>query len=73
MEEIYEYLNSRFSVEFIGLVNVFEGVLKECLDDVLVIDSFGLCYLLKVDLDVFVVDGVFVFVVLWLEKVMLCE
>lgn len=38
-EEIYEHPNSRFSAEFIGSVNVFEGVLKERLDDALVIDS----------------------------------
>lgn len=73
MEEIYEYLMICYSVEFIGLVNVFEGLLKVCEEDGLVIDVFGLVYLLKVDVDVFVVDNVLVYVVLCLEKVMLCE
>ncbi|HDL8510076.1 TPA: putrescine ABC transporter ATP-binding subunit PotG [Yersinia enterocolitica] len=72
-EEIYEHPNSRFSAEFIGSVNVFEGVLKERLDDALVIDSPGLRHPLKVDSDASVVDGVPVFVALRPEKVMLCE
>ncbi|CFQ29322.1 putrescine ABC transporter ATP-binding subunit PotG [Yersinia bercovieri] len=72
-EEIYEHPNSRFSAEFIGSVNVFEGVLKARLDDALVIDSPGLRHPLKVDSDASVVDGVPVFVALRPEKVMLCE
>ncbi|MFL4556229.1 putrescine ABC transporter ATP-binding subunit PotG [Yersinia kristensenii] len=72
-EEIYEHPNSRFSAEFIGSVNVFEGVLKERLDDALVIDSPGLRHPLKVDSDASVVDGVPVFVALRPEKVKLCE
>ena len=67
-EEIYEHPNSRFSAEFIGSVNVFEGVLKERLDDALVIDSPGLRHPLKVDSDASVVDGVPVFVALRPEK-----
>ncbi len=72
-EEIYEHPNSRFSAEFIGSVNVFEGVLKERLDDALVIDSPGLRHPLKVDSDASVVDGVPVLVALRPEKVMLCD
>lgn len=72
-EEIYEHPNSRFSAEFIGSVNVFEGVLKERLDDALVIDSPRLRHPLKVDSDASVVDDVPVFVALRPEKVMLCE
>ncbi|AJJ10347.1 polyamine ABC transporter, ATP-binding family protein [Yersinia rohdei] len=72
-EEIYEHPNSRFSAEFIGSVNVFEGVFKERLDEALIIDSPGLRHPLKVDSDASVVDGVPVFVALRPEKVMLCE
>lgn len=73
LEEIYEYLIICYSVEFIGLVNVFEGLVKECLEDGLVLSLLGLMYLLKVDFDVFVVDNVLVWVVLCLEKIMLCD
>lgn len=73
LEEIYEYLIICYSVEFIGLVNVFEGVFKECQEDGLVFDLLGLVYLLKVDVDVLVVDNVLVYVVLCLEKIMFCE
>ncbi|QLK61458.1 putrescine ABC transporter ATP-binding subunit PotG [Enterobacteriaceae bacterium Kacie_13] len=72
-EEIYEHPTSRFSAEFIGSVNVFEGVLKERLDDALILTSPGLIHPLKVDADASVVDGVPVFVALRPEKIMLCE
>ena len=72
-EEIYEHPTSRFSAEFIGSVNVFEGVLKERLDDVLILTSPGLVHPLKVDVDVSVTDGVPVYVALRPEKIMLCE
>ncbi|CND92616.1 putrescine ABC transporter ATP-binding subunit PotG [Yersinia nurmii] len=72
-EEIYEHPNSRFSAEFIGSVNVFEGVLTERQEDALVIHSPGLRHPLKVDSDASVVDGVPVLVALRPEKIMLCE
>src|SRR5476651_2504759 len=48
-EEIYEHPTSRFSAEFIGSVNIFEGVLQERQDDALIISSPGLMHPLKVD------------------------
>ncbi|AJI94958.1 polyamine ABC transporter, ATP-binding family protein [Yersinia ruckeri] len=72
-EEIYEHPNSRFSAEFIGSVNVFEGVLTERQEDALVIHSPVLRHPLKVDSDASVVDGVPVLVALRPEKIMLCE
>lgn len=72
-EEIYEHPNSRFSAEFIGSVNVFEGVLTQRQDDALIIQSPVLQHALKVDSDVSVVDGVPVFIALRPEKIMLCE
>ncbi|STQ44907.1 Spermidine/putrescine import ATP-binding protein PotA [Ewingella americana] len=72
-EEIYEHPTSRFSAEFIGSVNIFEGVLQERQDDALVISSPGLVHPLKVDADSSVVDGVPVFVALRPEKILLCE
>ncbi|PKH24317.1 polyamine ABC transporter ATP-binding protein [Enterobacterales bacterium CwR94] len=72
-EEIYEHPTSRYSAEFIGSVNVFEGLLHERQDDGLVISSPGLIHPLKVDSDASVVDGVPVSVALRPEKVMLCE
>ncbi len=72
-EEIYEHPNSRFSAEFIGSVNVFEGLLESREDDSLVIRSPGLIHPLKVSSDASVVDGVPAFVALRPEKIMLCE
>lgn len=72
-EEIYEHPNSRFSAEFIGSVNVFEGVLQERTDDALIIESPGLRHALKVDPDASVVDGVPVYIALRPEKIALCE
>lgn len=72
-EEIYEHPTTRYSAEFIGSVNVFEGLLKERLDDGLVIDSPLLTHPLKVDADAAVVDGVPVSVALRPEKIMLCD
>ena len=50
-EEIYEHPTTRYSAEFIGSVNVFEGLLKERQEDGLVIESPGLVHPLKVDPD----------------------
>ncbi|WP_173636153.1 putrescine ABC transporter ATP-binding subunit PotG [Paramixta manurensis] len=72
-EEIYEHPTSRYSAEFIGSVNVFEGLLHERQPDGLVIQSPGLMHPLKVDSDVSVMDNVPVYVALRPEKVMLCE
>ncbi|KFF63011.1 putrescine transporter ATP-binding subunit [Pectobacterium brasiliense] len=72
-EEIYEHPNTRFSAEFIGSVNMFEGILQERQDDALIIKSPGLVHPLKVDSDVSVVDGVPVYIALRPEKIMLCE
>ncbi|WP_157032602.1 putrescine ABC transporter ATP-binding subunit PotG [Erwinia typographi] len=72
-EEIYEHPTTRYSAEFIGSVNLFEGILRERQADGLVIESPGLVHPLKVDSDASVVDGVPVHVALRPEKVMLCE
>ena len=72
-EEIYEHPNSRYSAEFIGSVNVFEGILKESLEDSLLIQSPGLTHPLKVDLDAAVVEGVPVQIALRPEKILLCD
>lgn len=72
-EEIYEHPNSRFSAEFIGSVNMFEGLLKARSDDALILQSPGLLSPLRVNTDVSVVDGVPVHVALRPEKIMLCE
>ncbi|MEC5341860.1 putrescine ABC transporter ATP-binding subunit PotG [Brenneria populi] len=72
-EEIYEHPNTRFSAEFIGSVNMFEGVLTERRDDELIIRSPGLVHPLKVDSDVSIVDGVPVYIALRPEKIMLCD
>ncbi|MDU1432491.1 MAG: putrescine ABC transporter ATP-binding subunit PotG [Citrobacter freundii] len=45
-EEIYEHPTTRYSAEFIGSVNVFEGLLKERREDGLVIESPGLVIML---------------------------
>lgn len=72
-EEIYEHPTTRFSAEFIGSVNLFEGLLRERQTDGLIIDSPGLLHPLKVASDVSIVDGVPVSVALRPEKVMLCD
>lgn len=72
-EEIYEHPNSRFSAEFIGSVNVFEGLLVSREEDALIIRSPGLMHPLKVDADASVIDGVPAFIALRPEKIMLCE
>ncbi|QTF10678.1 putrescine ABC transporter ATP-binding subunit PotG [Brenneria izadpanahii] len=72
-EEIYEHPSTRFSAEFIGSVNMFEGLLKARQDDELIIESPGLDHPLKVDADASVVDGVPVYIALRPEKVMQCE
>jgi len=72
-EEIYEHPTSRYSAEFIGSVNVFDGLLRERREDGVVLDSPGLRHPLKVQTDVSVVDNVPVHVALRPEKVMLCD
>ena len=72
-EEIYEHPTTRYSAEFIGSVNVFEGLLKDRQEDGLVIESPGLQHPLKVDPDSSVVDNVPVYVALRPEKIMLCD
>jgi putrescine transport system ATP-binding protein len=67
-EEIYEHPTTRYSAEFIGSVNVFEGLVKERQEDGLVLDSPGLTHPLKVDPDASVVDNVPVWVALRPEK-----
>ncbi|PSL78791.1 polyamine ABC transporter ATP-binding protein, partial [Variovorax sp. WS11] len=69
-EEIYEHPTTRYSAEFIGSVNVFEGLVKERLEDGLVLSSPGLMHPLKVDPDASVVDNVPVWVALRPEKIM---
>ncbi len=72
-EEIYEHPNSRFSAEFIGSVNVFEGLLESREDDALTLRSPGLLHPLRVSSEVPVSEGVPTFVALRPEKIMLCE
>ena len=72
-EEIYEHPTSRYSAEFIGSVNVFEGLLRERGEDALIIDAPGLVHPFKVQTDVTVTDNVPVHVALRPEKVMLCD
>jgi putrescine transport system ATP-binding protein len=72
-EEIYEHPTSKFSAEFIGSVNMFEGVLKQRQADAVTIHCPGLQHALKVDADSAVTDGVPVYVALRPEKVMLCD
>ncbi|EXU73759.1 putrescine transporter ATP-binding subunit [Erwinia mallotivora] len=72
-EEIYEHPTTRYSAEFIGSVNLFEGLLRERQSDGLIVDSPGLVHPLKVDSDASVTEGVPVHVALRPEKVMLCE
>ena len=72
-EEIYEHPTTRYSAEFIGSVNLFQGLLRERQPDGLIIDSPGLIHPLKVDSDASIVDGVPVHVALRPEKVMLSE
>lgn len=67
-EEIYEHPTTRYSAEFIGSVNVFEGLLKDRQEDGTVIESPGLQHPLKVDPDSAVVDNVPVYVALRPEK-----
>ena len=50
-EEIYEHPTTRYSAEFIGSVNVFEGVLKERQEDGLCFICRGWCIHWKVDAD----------------------
>ncbi|WP_157861847.1 putrescine ABC transporter ATP-binding subunit PotG [Erwinia tasmaniensis] len=71
-EEIYEHPATRFSAEFIGSANLFEGILRERRPDSLLIDSPALGCPLRVLSDASVVDGVPVTVALRPEKVMLC-
>jgi putrescine transport system ATP-binding protein len=72
-EEIYEHPTTRYSAEFIGSINVFEGLLKAREEDGLVIDSPGLIHPLKVAADNSVVDNVPVYVALRPEKITLCD
>lgn len=72
-EEIYEHPNSRFSAEFIGSVNMFEGLLKARSDNALILQSPGLLSPLRVNTDVSVVDSVPVHVALRPENIMLCK
>ncbi|WP_294902384.1 putrescine ABC transporter ATP-binding subunit PotG [Tatumella sp. UBA2305] len=71
-EDIYEHPTSRYSAEFIGSVNVFEGVLTQKLPDGMIISSPGLEFPLKVDSAETVTENVPVCVALRPEKVMLC-
>lgn len=72
-EELYEHPNSRYSAEFIGSVNIFEGILQETLEDGLVINCPMLKHNIKVDYDSPAVEGVPVMVALRPEKIRLCE
>lgn len=72
-EEIYEHPTTRYSAEFIGSVNMFQGLLKGRTADGLILESPGLEHPLKVTTDNSVLDGVPVYVALRPEKVQLCQ
>ncbi|XKM12591.1 putrescine ABC transporter ATP-binding subunit PotG [Orbaceae bacterium ac157xtp] len=72
-EEIYEHPNSRYSAEFIGSVNIFQGMLGETLDDGLLINCPSLRHPIKVDYDSPVVEGVPVMIALRPEKIQLLD
>ena len=72
-EEIYEHPNSRYSAEFIGSVNVFDGILQETLEDGLIISCPMIKHPLKVDYDSPAVEGVPIQVALRPEKIKLCD
>ena len=72
-EELYEHPNSRYSAEFIGSVNIFEGMLQETLEDGLLINCPMLKHPIKVDYDSPAVEGVPIMVALRPEKIHLCN
>ncbi|OCG21801.1 putrescine transporter ATP-binding subunit [Gilliamella sp. App2-1] len=72
-EEIYEHPNSRYSAEFIGSVNIFDGILQETLEDGLILSSPMIKRPLKVDYDSPAVEGVPIKVALRPEKIQLCD
>lgn len=72
-EEIYEHPTSRYSAEFIGSINVFEGILQETVEDAFILSSPGLKHPIKVDFDSPVVEGVPIMIALRPEKIRLCE
>lgn len=72
-EEIYEHPSSRYSAEFIGNVNIFEGMLHSTVEDGLIIQSPELKYLMKVDYDAPVVEGVPSLIALRPEKILISD
>ena len=72
-EELYEHPNSRYSAEFIGSVNIFEGMLQETLEDGLLINCPMLKHPIKVDYDSPAVEGVPIMIALRPEKIHLCD
>ena len=72
-EEVYEYPNSRFSAEFIGSINVFEGMLQEEQEEHYIVRSPGLVHPLKVEQEVKITPDVPVMVALRPEKIALCD
>ena len=70
-EEIYEHPNCRLSAEFIGSVNIFEGVLAEGGADYMVIRSDSLAHPIHVNHGASVADGVHLMVALRPEKIYL--
>ncbi|OCG48501.1 putrescine transporter ATP-binding subunit [Gilliamella sp. Choc5-1] len=72
-EEIYEHPNCRYSAEFIGSVNVFDGILQETQEDGLIINCPMIKRPLKVDYDSPAVEGVPTQVALRPEKIKLCD
>ncbi|MCO6537349.1 MAG: putrescine ABC transporter ATP-binding subunit PotG [Gilliamella sp.] len=72
-EEIYEHPNSRYSAEFIGSVNIFDGILQDTLEDGLILSCPTIKHPFKVDYDSPAVEGVPIKVALRPEKIQLCE
>ena len=68
-EEIYEHPNCRLSAEFIGSVNIFEGVLEEGGPDYMVIRTDSLTHPVHVNHGAAVADGVHLMVALRPEKI----
>lgn len=72
-EVVYEHPTSRYSAEFIGSVNILEGVLQEEQEDGYLISVPALKRPLKVSLSSPVLEGVPVMIALRPEKIRVCE
>lgn len=74
-EEIYEHPTSSYSAEFIGSVNLFDGIMQETLEDedAYIVSSPAVKAPLKVDFDSPIVEGVPFKIALRPEKIKVLE